>query len=54
MKDVVRSWPALIVLEVLVECVADPLRDAAGDLPLDDHRVDHLAAVLDHDVAHEA
>ena len=34
-------------MKLLVERGADPLCHPAGDLAIDDHRVDHRAAVLD-------
>ena len=43
----------VVVDEVLVEHAADPLHDAARDLPVDDHRVDDDAAVLAHDVTQD-
>ena len=51
MKLAVTSWPASSYGEVLAEGAADALRDATVHLALDDHRVDHGAAVLDHRVA---
>ena len=43
----------LVVHEVLEQRAADSLHRAAGDLSLDDRRVDHHAAVLAHDVAQQ-
>ena len=43
----------VVVDELLVQHAADALHDAPGDLAFDDHRVDHDAAVLAHDVAQE-
>ena len=39
----------LVVDDLLEERAADPLRDGAADLAVDDRRVDHRAAVLDRD-----
>ena len=40
----------LVVRRLLVQRGADALHDAADGLALDDHRVDHGAAILGHDV----
>src|SRR6185312_17198529 len=42
---------ALVVDRLLVEGLRDGLRDAAVHLPVDDHRIDHVAAVVDRRVA---
>jgi len=49
-----QELPVLVVRGVLEQRLAEPLDDAAADLPLDDGRVDHPAAVLDDDVARNA
>ena len=46
----VEQLAGLVVGHPLVERAADALRDAAVDLALDDHRVDQVAAVVDHGV----
>src|ERR1700730_540895 len=43
----------LIVNAVFAECLADTLHESAMDLPLDDHRIDNSADVIDRDVVHE-
>ena len=43
----VLQLPVLVVRHPLVERAADALRHPAVDLPLDDHRVDEVAAVVD-------
>ncbi len=43
----------LVVDEPLEQGAADALRDPALDLPVDDHRVHDLAAVLDHHVSQQ-
>ena len=43
----------LVVDRLLVERLRDPLRDAAVDLAVDDHRIDDLADVVDGDVAQQ-
>ena len=49
-----RERVAVVVVdEVLEEGAADALDGAAGDLALDDRRVDHHAAVLADDVAQQ-
>ena len=53
MNVVVERVAVVVVDHVLVEHAADALHDAAGDLALDDHRVDHHAAVLADDVAQD-
>ena len=47
--DVIRL-PVLVVDRFLVQRLGDPLGDAAVDLPVHDHRVDHVAAVVDRHV----
>ena len=49
----VEQLPGLVVGHPLVERAADALGDAAVDLALDDHRVDHGAAVVDDAVAQD-
>ena len=52
MKLPVTSCAAVAVVDrVLVERLADALRDAAVHLAVDDHRVEHLPEIVDHDVA---
>ena len=46
-----EDLPALVVDRLLVERLRDRLHDAAVHLALDDHRVDHVAAVVDRRVA---
>ena len=43
----------LVVGDFLVERGADALRDAALHLAVDDHRIDHRAAVLRHDIVED-
>ena len=43
----------LVVDRLLAERLRDALRDAAVHLAVDDHRVDHVADVVDRDVAGE-
>ena len=43
----------LVERNLLVQGVADALRDAADDLPVDDERIHHRAAVLDHGVVED-
>ena len=50
----VEQLPGLVVGHPLVERAADPLGDATVHLALDDHRVDHDAAVVHHAVAQDA
>ena len=50
MNDAFSSCPSLVVDHPLVQRPADALRDAAVHLSLDDHRVDHVAAVVHHAV----
>ena len=45
--------PLLVVGNLFIERRADALRDAALHLPVDDHRVDHGAAVLGHHVVEQ-
>src|SRR5262249_55248020 len=45
---------SFVVTHPLVECIADRVRGAADELPLDDHRIDDPAAVVDQDVAQDA
>ena len=50
-----RARLAVVVVdEALVEHGRQPLHDSAADLALDDGRVDHGAAVLDHEVTGDA
>ena len=50
MSEALSSWPVVVEHELLVERVADALRDAAVDLAVEDQRIDHRAAVVHHDV----
>src|SRR5262249_17269010 len=43
--------PRTIERHLLVERGTYPLREPAVDLPVDDHRIDQLAAILDDDIA---
>src|SRR5216684_10976 len=48
------EWLRLfVVAHPFVERVAEPVRRAAEELALDDHRIDDAAAVVDHDVAQD-
>ncbi len=49
-SDAVRSCPSLAVHRLLEQGLRDRLDDAAVHLPVDDHRVDDVAAVVDGDV----
>src|SRR4051794_23177400 len=51
-NDVASGWP-IVVRDFLVERGADALRDAALDLAVDHHRVDHGAAVFGHGVVED-
>src|SRR5712692_7208012 len=46
-----RDVALVVVADLLVQRGADPLREAAVDLALDDHRIDDVAAVVDRDEA---
>ena len=46
MNDAFSNCPALVVDHPLVQRTGHALGDPAVDLPLDDHRVDQMAAVV--------
>jgi hypothetical protein len=48
-----QEGAVLVVHRLLEHRLGDALRDAAVHLPVDDHRVDHGAAVVDRDVAQD-
>ena len=50
----VEQLPVLVVGHLLVQRARHTLRDATGDLPLDDARVDQRPAVVDDGVTHDA
>ena len=47
------SWPSAVEMDVFHQRLADALRDAALDLAVQQHRIDHGADVVDHVVAHD-
>ena len=48
-----QQLPVLVVDDAFVERLGEPLRDRAVHLAVDDHRIDHRAAVVDRDVTED-
>ena len=48
-----QGLPGIVVAHPFVERRADAMHDAAMDLALDQHRIDHAAAIVDDEVAPE-
>ena len=53
MNEPVTSWPPCVVDGVLHQRLAEALGERAVHLALDDHRVEHVAAVVDRRVGDE-
>ena len=53
MNDAVTIWPAEVELDVFHQRLADALHDAAVNLAVQQHRIEHGADIVDDAVAHD-